>query len=761
MALRVAVALGAIGVVERARAGAGRRRHGAGHGEGSDRRRDAGGRGQDQQPGLRLHADDDDGRGGQVRVQQPAAELVSRRRSRRRDSRPFERDVDVRSGVPIDARPGAGARRRDQQRRGRRPRGGPARARSDGAHRHRSEPDREAAARVLVRAEPGDHARVARRRRPTRTGSSIRSAITRRRSSRSTTSRSPISRAASTRTRSRRTRCSRWRSSPAWRRPSTATRAASSSTSSPSPASISRSRPAALSFGYGSFKSPSGEAQRRRRIAHGRRLPVGQRHADRSLPRSAGVRRAARPRATAVSFFNRLDAHAGRHEHVPPERAGGAVVASTCRTPSIRTTPARRSIRTIDTFNVAPGLFAGDRREDAVHGQRVRPAGSPDLHARAPIRSPISRRPCRRIAKLTNIGVKADVSYTTGAHNVKVGGTISATRLDENFTHRLHRSRRSTIRRAPDFNPELAALRSDARRHAARLRAGGDDQAAGGLRPGRHQGRQRHLQARPPPRSLRRPEPRRRCCSRALGVSYAVPASNTVLRASYGRTLETPYNENLLLSSGVGLNGLFGDGQILQPGKRNQVEVGVQQGFGRWVVADFGYFNKHTDNGYDFGVLFDTPIVFPGVVGSLADRRLHRPRQPGRARRLQRVRRDGAHQRDLLAAGHRRHPARGAGRRLPDRPRSEVQLDDQPAVHLRQGARRVGGAQLALRLRPGRRLGRQHRRMRSRSPAISRRRSASSAAARSRRATRRSRAARPDGGATRVDHSGRRAPRTM
>ena len=36
-----------------------------------------------------------------------------------------------------------------------------------------------------------------------------------------------------------------------------------------------------------------------------------------------------------------------------------------------------------------------------------------------------------------------------------------------------------------------------------------------------------------------------------LGVSYAVPGSGTVLRASYGRTLETPYNENLLLSAGV------------------------------------------------------------------------------------------------------------------------------------------------------------------------------------------------------------------
>ena len=29
------------------------------------------------------------------------------------------------------------------------------------------------------------------------------------------------------------------------------------------------------------------------------------------------------------------------------------------------------------------------------------------------------------------------------------------------------------------------------------------------------------------------------------------------------------------------------------------------------MVADFGYFNKHTHNGYDFNVLFNTPIVFP------------------------------------------------------------------------------------------------------------------------------------------------------
>ena len=96
-----------------------------------------------------------------------------------------------------------------------------------------------------------------------------------------------------------------------------------------------------------------------------------------------------------------------------------------------------------------------------------------------------------------------------------------------------------------------------------------------------------------------------------LGVSYAIPQTSTVLRASYGRTMETPYNENLLLSSGVGLNGLFGDGQILQPGRRNQIEIGGQQSFGNWILVDVGYFDKHTDNGYDFNVLFDTPIVFP------------------------------------------------------------------------------------------------------------------------------------------------------
>src|SRR5262249_9223645 len=96
-----------------------------------------------------------------------------------------------------------------------------------------------------------------------------------------------------------------------------------------------------------------------------------------------------------------------------------------------------------------------------------------------------------------------------------------------------------------------------------------------------------------------------------LGVSYAIPQSSTVFRASYGRTLETPYNENLLLSAGVGGNALLGEGQPPAPGRRHHTEIGVQQAFARWFVVDLGYFDKRTVNAYDFGVLFNTPIVFP------------------------------------------------------------------------------------------------------------------------------------------------------
>jgi len=104
-----------------------------------------------------------------------------------------------------------------------------------------------------------------------------------------------------------------------------------------------------------------------------------------------------------------------------------------------------------------------------------------------------------------------------------------------------------------------------------------------------------------------------------LGVAYNIKRTNTVLRVSYARTLESPFNENLVLSS-VGcanavLNPLLGCfspvSNPLSPGWRNEFHAGLQQAFGKYLVFSGEYIWKYTHNGYDFSVLGATPITFP------------------------------------------------------------------------------------------------------------------------------------------------------
>lgn len=104
-----------------------------------------------------------------------------------------------------------------------------------------------------------------------------------------------------------------------------------------------------------------------------------------------------------------------------------------------------------------------------------------------------------------------------------------------------------------------------------------------------------------------------------LGIAYNIKPSNTVLRISYARTLETPFNENLILSSvGCGsdvLNPLLlcssGSLTPIAPGFRNEFHAGLQQAFGKYLVFDGEYIWKYTHNAYDFSVLGNTPITFP------------------------------------------------------------------------------------------------------------------------------------------------------
>jgi len=103
-----------------------------------------------------------------------------------------------------------------------------------------------------------------------------------------------------------------------------------------------------------------------------------------------------------------------------------------------------------------------------------------------------------------------------------------------------------------------------------------------------------------------------------LGAAYSIKKTGTVLRASYARTLETPFNENLVISSqGCGnaiLNPLLacqGGDAIVQPGFKNEFHAGLQQAFGKNLVVSGDYIWKYTHNAFDFSVVGNTPITFP------------------------------------------------------------------------------------------------------------------------------------------------------
>jgi len=104
-----------------------------------------------------------------------------------------------------------------------------------------------------------------------------------------------------------------------------------------------------------------------------------------------------------------------------------------------------------------------------------------------------------------------------------------------------------------------------------------------------------------------------------IGISYNVKKTSTILRVSYARTLESPFNENLILSS-IGcsnpvLNPLLSCSapvsNPLSPGFRNEFHAGLEQAFGRYLVFSGEWITKYTHNGYDFSVLGNTPITFP------------------------------------------------------------------------------------------------------------------------------------------------------
>jgi hypothetical protein len=107
-----------------------------------------------------------------------------------------------------------------------------------------------------------------------------------------------------------------------------------------------------------------------------------------------------------------------------------------------------------------------------------------------------------------------------------------------------------------------------------------------------------------------------------VGVAYNIKPTNTVLRVSYARTMETPFNENLVLASNgcndTVVNALMSITQgypcltsPLSPGTPNEFHAGLEQAFGKYLVVNGEYIWKYSDRAFDFSVFGNTPITYP------------------------------------------------------------------------------------------------------------------------------------------------------
>ncbi|MBV8847693.1 MAG: TonB-dependent receptor [Bryobacterales bacterium] len=260
--------------------------------------------------------------------------------------------------------------------------------------------------------------------------------------------------------------------------------------------------------------------------------------------------------------------------------------------------------------------------------------------------------------RLTNIGGRATLSYVKGIHNIKAGITFENTMLTENDSFGIVDPTFNAVCLNPDASPNTNPLLTNPNNCSGALQPNpGYDPllacydltrtaplpAANGC-PGATSGRYvfsglanihqtalyledtmklKNWTVRIGVRGdlyygitqTNQVEPR-------AGISYSIKPTSTVLQISYARTMETPFNENLVLSS-LGCNDAVVNDLMatvqgypcltapVRPGWRDEYHAALQQAFGRYLVVSGEYIWKYTHRAYDFSVFANTPITFP------------------------------------------------------------------------------------------------------------------------------------------------------
>ncbi len=110
------------------------------------------------------------------------------------------------------------------------------------------------------------------------------------------------------------------------------------------------------------------------------------------------------------------------------------------------------------------------------------------------------------------------------------------------------------------------------------------------------------------------------------GVSYQLPGSAGVVRASYNRNYQTPPNENLLLSSSEAASrlapesvrqALGGAFRPIQPERQNVYEIGFQRAISNSASVDVSAYRKDSTDQQDNNNFFDTGIIFPTALAAI------------------------------------------------------------------------------------------------------------------------------------------------
>jgi len=267
------------------------------------------------------------------------------------------------------------------------------------------------------------------------------------------------------------------------------------------------------------------------------------------------------------------------------------------------------------SFNIAPGY---QHVFDAKTLVNVNAYARRDRVRYYPSRDPLDDSPATlaQDRSLTNYGVHADLAHLQGRHHWKAGLNATQTRLNEAFSLGIT----DAAYNSPSNTAFLSSLLPyDLTRGGHLYQFSGkaninqvavfaeDSMTVGdvtlnlGLRFDHYNGLTDGNGIQP-----------------RASFSYLFKRTKTVIRGGYSHTMETPTNENLVVSSSTGAGGLasnlFSGSAEQRPialGSRNQYDAGIQQGLGRWVLLDVSYFRKYTRNAFDFDALFSTPITFP------------------------------------------------------------------------------------------------------------------------------------------------------